>query len=666
MATLLMRPGDGGSSGDKKRRARKGKNAQKKQPQRGLGVAQLEKLRLQEQSLLCPTPPSYTLRLSATDSDHHMVRCDTDAVTQTVLSLTTSNVHGQAGGGGGSTSKGGVRGAEATGGTLSRLSAFSGHSTSQSCLSPHLSLNDHHMSKCSDAEAFHAAAKRAVASRALACLSQTSKFSSVNASFFSNVLTATQLQLLETQAQAQQIVAEERRAAAAAVASGAVEHSSGNATAAFIFPAVNNYLKEAPANHVNSEGLKLHPLFKDHVGASASIVRTNSAKELSSFQSYASQQAWPSAEKVVGRKRPWLALQQENSRHGCYAQALDLNAPVEDSDAGYNERRPVGPNQAPEFRVGAHYTTGIVRTALGNSSVPGVAKIKVCSSGSYWQDSESPSHVTAYFPEMGVYAENAIGFGNCPSQSSMIKDSCSSVTGPSSYFSGNRQQATCFKDNPESCMMIPSPLVEKVSICSNFLTLGISSSSYPDRSNGWNEPEESIQDNTPTSMNDVSRLKQQQQQETTTTSGGCEGDNHCSQVRISICTQSPGSKSQIQQVSVVFWATSDTKANAEVGGMIDLKGDPTQSLSLEYDHGGGMMMTKRNCSEMLLRDAAHVASSSHYNDSFPPSSLTPLSIASNNSPEGQADESNNIDYDPSTKSKPIVEDILDLRLKLAL
>jgi hypothetical protein len=86
---------------------------------------------------------------------------------------------------------------------------------------------------------------------------------------------------------------------------------------------------------------------------------------------------------------------------------------------------------------------------------------------------------------------------------------------------------------------------------------------------------------------------------------------------------------------------------------------------LEYDHGGGMM-TKRNCSEMLLRDAAHVASSSHYNNSFPPSSLTPLSIASNNSPEGQADESNNIDYDPSTKSKPIVEDILDLRLKLAL
>jgi hypothetical protein len=38
------------ASAEGRSRARKGKNAQKKQPQRGLGVAQLEKLRLQEQS----------------------------------------------------------------------------------------------------------------------------------------------------------------------------------------------------------------------------------------------------------------------------------------------------------------------------------------------------------------------------------------------------------------------------------------------------------------------------------------------------------------------------------------------------------------------------------------------------------------------------------------
>jgi len=39
-------------SSEVRTRARKGRNAQKKQPQRGLGVAQLEKLRLQEQSKL--------------------------------------------------------------------------------------------------------------------------------------------------------------------------------------------------------------------------------------------------------------------------------------------------------------------------------------------------------------------------------------------------------------------------------------------------------------------------------------------------------------------------------------------------------------------------------------------------------------------------------------
>lgn len=259
MATLLMRPAEGGSA-DKKRRARKGKNAQKKQPQRGLGVAQLEKLRLQEQSLLCPTPPSYALRLSATDSDHPMVRCDAD-VSQTVLSLTPSNVHAQGGGGGSSSSV--VRGGEAAG-TLCRLSALNGHSATQSCLSPHLT---HDMSKGSG-EAMHAAAKRALASRALTCLSQSSKFSSVNGSFYSNVLTATQLQILENQAQAQQ-QGDERRAAAASAG-----EPFGSA-AAYIFPSVNNYLEDASGNHVGDEGFKLHPLFKDHVRTSIPLTCTD-------------------------------------------------------------------------------------------------------------------------------------------------------------------------------------------------------------------------------------------------------------------------------------------------------------------------------------------------------------------------------------------------------
>jgi hypothetical protein len=162
------------------------------------------------------------------------------------------------------------------------------------------------------------------------------------------------------------------------------------------------------------------------------------------------------------------------------------------------------------------------RNALGNSSLP--VGVKVSTSGSHWQNNENPSpQVAAYFPAMGMHSENAIAFRQCSSQSS-IKDSCSSATGGSStYFSRNRQTSL---SNPE----IPSLLVEKESICSNFLTLGISTSSYPNRT-GWNEPEESIQDNTPTSMNDVSRLMQE------TTTSGCEGDDDGSQVRKSVCMQ---------------------------------------------------------------------------------------------------------------------------------
>jgi hypothetical protein len=232
MATLLMRPAEGGNA-DKKRRARKGKNAQKKQPQRGLGVAQLEKLRLQEQSLLCVTPPSYSLRLSANDLDNPLARCSND-VTQNVVSLTTCNVHARA-----VTSCPGssvLRVGEA--GTLSRKSSMNGHLTTQMSPSPiGLDVN------------------KVIAARALACLSQSNKFASVNASHSSNGLTATQLQLFESQAQAQaQQKMEDRRAA----------EQVGN-SAAYIFPSISNYLKEAPSNRENDEGFKLQSPFKTHV-----------------------------------------------------------------------------------------------------------------------------------------------------------------------------------------------------------------------------------------------------------------------------------------------------------------------------------------------------------------------------------------------------------------
>lgn len=60
---------------------------------------------------------------------------------------------------------------------------------------------------------------------------------------------------------------------------------------------------------------------------------------------------------------------------------------------------------------------------------------------------------------------------------------------------------------------------------------------------------------------------------------------------------------------------------------------------------------------MLLRDSPRT--SSHYHDR-----LTPPSIASNST--RHARDSPPVDYTLSKLSKPIVEDILDLRLKLAL
>jgi hypothetical protein len=153
----------------------------------------------------------------------------------------------------------------------------------------------------------------------------------------------------------------------------------------------------------------------------------------------------------------------------------------------------------------------VCRSALGNSSLPLGWKLSSSASTQRINESPGPSRVTAYFPEIGQSSENARMFRQCPSQSS-IKDSCSSATGGSSTYFSHKPSLS----NPE----IPSSFFKKESICSNFLTLGIStSSSSPDRT-GWNEPEESIQDNTPTSMNDVSRLRLQE-----TTTSGCDGDN---------------------------------------------------------------------------------------------------------------------------------------------
>ncbi|BFI24570.1 hypothetical protein MPTK2_1g12830 [Marchantia polymorpha subsp. ruderalis] len=519
MATLLMRATDGASA-DKKRRARKGKNAQKKQPQRGLGVAQLEKLRLQEQSLLCPTS-SYSLRL-CTPPEHSMSRCDGE-VAQTVLSLT----NGQA------------AASSLRDSGVSRL-ALSGHSSSQS-LSTQGKCNAHNTHD-------HAAvdAKR-VASRALACINQSSKFSAANVPFFSSVLATAPLQVYD--AQGQGLDDDDRR-----VGQGLGEHSTSNNASTtttnnnntnapvYIFSAIHN-LKGAATPVNDSAGYKLHPVFKDVSRIPITITEpthylesllgsdvphiprkrielpvvgvtpnVDKPKELPSFQSHPSIEAWTSPDKESGRKRPWLAIQQEKGRQASHAQALDLNAPAGESEMGHSDRHCAfgSPDMLSDNRggAGAHYTTGIVRSALGNSCLP-LVKLKSCSSVSPWHDSESPSSASGYFPDLGSYPENGLLFKqSCPSPS-MAKDSCSSATGPTSYLTLNRKR--CLND-PES----PSPM-GKESICSsNFLTLGMSSSFH--LAEGWHEPEGSTQDTLMSMSADGSRLKQ-------SSSSGCDADD---------------------------------------------------------------------------------------------------------------------------------------------
>ncbi|KAL2653095.1 hypothetical protein R1flu_021223 [Riccia fluitans] len=555
MATLLMRAsradGTGGGT-DKKRRARKGKNAQKRQPQRGLGVAQLEKLRLQEQSLLCATTSattssSYSVRLYTPAAELTMSRCDAD-VAQTVLSL-------------------------AYGAAASCLMRENGGQSSSSGNTHLQSLQEKSNGEPLEASNRLAASRAALAS----CLrSQNSKFSAAaaaNVPFFSSSVqqltgAANPLEVVvydcEGKTHEKEEEAHELRSRLRGH-SGELTSSNAPPPPFCIYSAAIQNLKElaaatgSPVDSAAAAGYKLQlsPVFKDvsripiaitdphyiesllgsdhilpHgttrkrvelpvVGASPNA---DKPKELHSFQNLQTSKpgaAWSSPDKASGRKRPWLAIQENGRQESEASQALDLNAPAGgELDNELNIDRhcpPVTQDLVFENRVGAHYTTGIVRSALGNSCLSSV-KMKASSSCSVlpWQDSERPSSASGYFSDMALYtaaaaaAENGVLFKQSSASPSVARDSCSSATGPASYLTLSRS-SRCLNETPET----PSP-VGKESICSsNFLTLGISNSFYP--RDGWHEPEESTQDTMMSINLDVSKLKQR-------SSSGCEGD----------------------------------------------------------------------------------------------------------------------------------------------
>ncbi|KAL3684909.1 hypothetical protein R1sor_002931 [Riccia sorocarpa] len=590
MATLLMRASTADGTGgavDKKRRSRKGKNAQKRQPQRGLGVAQLEKLRLQEQSLLCApvstTSSSYSVRLyTPAAADLITTRCEAD-VSQTILSLAN----------GAAAASSLMR---ENGLTTSGHGEQSPNSSGMSCRTHLQSCHQLQGGKCDGGES------RLLASRALAsCLSSssqpTSKFSSAaNVPLLSTSLltghASSPLQDVgydcEGRSHGLKVEDHELRVVLPGGACAEITTNTSHAAPSFyIYSAAIQNLKDAAAAAAaaaatpvvdsaapaSAAGYKLPSFFKnvsripiaisdptqyietllgsDHilphgttiskrvelpmVGASPNADRPKELHSFQNLQTNSSIRAWPtSPDKASGRKRPWSSII-ENGRHespAAASQALDLNAPARDNEQLLNihvDRHcaPVTQDLVPENHVGAHYTTGIVRSALGNSCLSLVKMRASNSSGALplWQDSDSPSSASGYYSDMSLYtapaaADNSVCFKQSASPS-VARDGCSSVSsGPASYLTlSSRSPSRCLNNESETT---PSPVRKESSICSsNFLTLGMSTTTfYSPVGNGWHESEESTQD----TMMSMSKLKR-------SSSSGCDGDEG-----LQICT----------------------------------------------------------------------------------------------------------------------------------
>eukprot|EP00246_Nothoceros_aenigmaticus_P003002 TRINITY_DN1392_c0_g1_i4.p1 TRINITY_DN1392_c0_g1~~TRINITY_DN1392_c0_g1_i4.p1 ORF type:complete len:341 (-),score=41.65 TRINITY_DN1392_c0_g1_i4:130-1038(-) len=191
-------------------------------------------------------------------------------------------------------------------------------------------------------------------------------------------------------------------------------------------------------------------------------VGSNKLKELSSFQSFASNGVWSSGEKILGRKRPWIATQDRHNFPGTF-DLLDQNG-GDDEEALRMMHENLCAISALDDQSGVHYTTGIVRTALGKTSCMSHGKIKQPCSTSQWQDSSSPSSGSGCLSDKSVF--------QTPSSLSKIctgKDSCSSAS-PSSLYSVGR--IGCM--DAEEVLEVGGLTTSE----NDFLSLGLSSCGY--------------------------------------------------------------------------------------------------------------------------------------------------------------------------------------------
>ncbi|CAK9229559.1 unnamed protein product [Sphagnum troendelagicum] len=463
-------------------RARKGKSGQKKQPQRGLGVAQLEKLRLQEQQSKQETACLESLQSSlpapfASSADHHQgssgvvgLRCVSRGGGP-LPALTTPHHHHQ---GSSSTIALSPCSNARLGPPDKRSDFLAGEyhhhhhslaraSSEKDALKTIMSLARDPSNSNAATTARHAQGSRTssyednpdriASSYAVACLGSPTTHAKTTAPMFLNVQTSRVSNVV--------VNLKEEKSTVEDVDDKVIESACLlPVTSSFLEPGVlqsggsRTLLQLVPkdAGDGISTLTNLHcfesPLGSGNVGAS----NIDRPRELSSFQSFSSNPILPSIGKTCGQKRPWYSLKESLSKQLC-SKSLDLNVPAGENNAG-NEGCTPNVVQSPESPRGANYTPGIFRSALGNS-LP-LLKLKACSALSTWQETDLPI------------------FRAVRSEVGLVKDSHPSAH-HSSALTLNRRRCLSRSE-------VPALMGVDLQLSGDFLTLGLPSCSYPVKS----------------------------------------------------------------------------------------------------------------------------------------------------------------------------------------
>lgn len=485
-------------------RSRKGRNAQKKQPQRGLGVAQLEKLRLQEQSKLEAAcfaslqglPPAFGFAdqsiggicfqpMKSIAMSHHpsaLSFCNDRAenvshylggdsrqfgkdgdMFRTIISLANSD-HSTAG----SFARHGQEGV-ALMLPRSRESMEQSYGTTSMRTGP--SLASWPGSKGQGSCGTYAEESSCGKQLRMAC--RGSPPSPTAKSLFPNALSAGG-HLVDSLASNVEQVEQQRLSEAEKdsvhkfqVCSNGVGDAAGVGDTKLL-PAAGKYgagllftSNGIQCFESSSGPAKLRRLSQDRtdlpsvVGLAKNFGRP---KELSSFQSFSSNNTWLATEKICGQKRPWNDLKVNTSK--CmHSESLDLNATAAEVEVAHD----AGVAHGLESPVGVHDAPGISRSGLGYA-LP-LLKDKGCAS---WQETEVQNLSTT--TDVGFHSGDSFLKVSCPPQS-RIRDCCSSVCSPCGSPVTRRR-----------CLSSPechAPVAVEHETSGDFLTLGISSRSYP-------------------------------------------------------------------------------------------------------------------------------------------------------------------------------------------